>query len=70
MPELFAIRSVRKSDEGIYLLQGTAWDAGYLQSWQQDWVCGPVDERESVLDAVENMDGWLKQRYTGRYGRR
>lgn len=64
---LTEIRTVRQRGDGIYLLQGTAWDAGYLQRRPQDWICGPVDESESVMAAVREIDGWLKQRYIGAY---
>ena len=59
------VRSVRQNADGSYLLQGTAWDAGHLQDWPQDWLCGPG--AEVVTSAVRKMDGWLRQRYTGAY---
>jgi len=62
------IRSVRHNDaDGTYLLQGLAYDLGRLQRWPQDWLCGPNDD--SVTAALTRMDGWLRQRYTGDYGR-
>lgn len=67
--EIHAVREARKNDDGTYLLQGMAWDAGYLQRHQQDWIVGPVDEADSVGAAVRRMDGWLRKRYTGVYGR-
>lgn len=65
IPPLFGIRSVRQNADGTYLLQGMAWDAGYLQRWEQDWLCGPGDD--SVTAALRKMDPWLRQRYTGVY---
>lgn len=66
---LHAIREVRKNEDGTYLLQGMAWDVGYLQRHPQDWIVGPVDEADSVGAAVRRMDGWLRKRYAGVYGR-
>ena len=67
---IHAVRDVREHEDGTYLLRGMAWDAGYLQRHPQDWIVGPVDEADSVGAAVRKLDGWLRQRYTGRYGAR
>lgn len=67
--EIHAVREVRKNEDGTYLLRGMAWDVGYLQRHQQDWIVGPVDEADTVGAAVRKLDGWLRQRYSGRYGR-
>jgi len=65
---IHAVRDVRQNDDGTYLLRGMAWDVGWLQRHQQDWIVGPVDGVDSVGAAVRKMDGWLRKRYTGRYG--
>lgn len=64
---LHAIKTVLKNDDGTYLLRGKAWDAGYVERWPQDWLCGPGDD--SLVTALHKMDGWLRQRYTGTFGR-
>lgn len=60
-------QSVRQNPDGTYLLQGVAWDEGYLGEWQQDWLCGP--NNDVVTAAINRMAGWLAQRYTGHFGR-
>lgn len=64
---LSEIRTIRLNHDGMYLLGGTAWDAGYFQRWPQDWLCGPTDE--VVTNALRTISGWLRKRYTGVYGR-
>ncbi len=63
---LFQVRepAVTKRD-GIFLLRGQQWDAGYLQRWPQSWLCGP--SAEATRDALLSLDGWLSARYTGSY---
>lgn len=63
--EIYAVRDVRKNEDGTYLLRGMAWDVGHLQRHQQDWIVGPVDGDDSVGAAVRKLDGWLRKRYTG-----
>ena len=65
---LHEIKSIRQNAGGTYLMQGMAWDAGYLKRWQQDWLCGPDDA--SVSAALQKMEHWLRQRYTGTFGPR
>ena len=57
---------VRLNMDGTYLIQGIAWDAGYLNRWPQTWLCGPGNE--VVAAALQRMSAWLRSRYTGRYG--
>ncbi len=64
---LVLIHSVRQNADGTYLIQGEAWDSGFLSRWPQDWLCGPGDD--TVIAALRKMDSWLRQRYTGTYGR-
>jgi len=52
-------------EDGTYLIQGTAWDAGHLSEWPQTWLCGPGSD--VVTAAVNRMGSWLQKRYTGQF---
>lgn len=62
---LFQVRGEGITErDGVYLLRGQQWDAGRLQCWPQDWLCGPT--AEATREALMPLDGWLRARYTGR----
>lgn len=61
------VHEARQNPDGTYLLRGMAWDAGYLNQWPQEWLCGPGND--AVTTALNGMEHWLQHRYTGAWGK-
>lgn len=58
-------RVVRQRADGVMLLGGVQWDAGYLQRWPQTWLCAPSEA--AAISAIDHLQPWLDGRYTGTY---